>query len=332
MIKNKVLCIGEALIDRIICKSNNEYKDYFGGAPANVACALKKLNVSSAFIGCLGNDKDGKEFVDLFNALDVDISFLQVNNKFSTRIVNVLSDDYGDRSFSGFETKNNDFFADEALDKSIFEKKIYQLEKLYSETKYIITGTNLLSSSKSSQALNFLLNFSKDYQIKIVIDLNWRDIFWQNSSFTKNMTQLDHINKIKKFLTQGSILKLAHEEAILFFGTNDPCLISNNLPKKPDVIITHGSNPIIWFIQGIQGSNSLEHTMKIIDTTGAGDAFLAGLISQLVNSEDNFNKTTIKNLVHFANVSGLLTCLGKGAIESQPYYSKVLKFLDIWGS
>ena len=157
MIKKKVICIGEALIDRIISKSSNEFTDYFGGAPANVACALKKLEISSVFIGCLGDDIDGKNFLKLFNDLNIDINHLQISNNFPTRIINVLSDEKGERSFSGFESINNDFYADEVLDQSILEGQIYQLEKIYSEAKYIVTGTNLLSASKSEQSLKFLL-------------------------------------------------------------------------------------------------------------------------------------------------------------------------------
>ena len=45
MKKKKVICIGEALIDRIRNKSNEGFTDFLGGAPANVACALRKLKI-----------------------------------------------------------------------------------------------------------------------------------------------------------------------------------------------------------------------------------------------------------------------------------------------
>ena len=51
MKKTKVVCIGEALIDRIRNKSNQGFTDFLGGAPANVACALKKLKIDSIFTG-----------------------------------------------------------------------------------------------------------------------------------------------------------------------------------------------------------------------------------------------------------------------------------------
>ena len=60
-----------------------------GGAPANVACALRKLKIDSTFIGSLGSDDYGKKIIKQFNALDVNLDFLQLDNDLSTRVVNV---------------------------------------------------------------------------------------------------------------------------------------------------------------------------------------------------------------------------------------------------
>ena len=102
--------------------------------------------------------------------------------------------------------------------------------------------------------------------------------------------------------------------------------ISERLLNRPDVIITDGANPILWFINGVQGMTEVLKTPKIIDTTGAGDAFLAGLISQLLLFDYPSNELEIQNCVRFASVCGLLTCLGEGAIEQQPDYLKVNEF------
>jgi len=102
MKKTKVVCIGEALIDRIRNKSNEGFTDFLGGAPANVACALSKLKIDSIFVGCLGNDNFGKQFIEQFNELNVNLDFLQLDNDSSTRVVNVDRDQFGDRFFSGF--------------------------------------------------------------------------------------------------------------------------------------------------------------------------------------------------------------------------------------
>ena len=329
MSKLQIVCIGEALIDKIINKSDSNFKNYLGGAPANVVCALRKLNVPAAFIGCLGDDAFGKEFIDLFQELNINTEFLQIAKESSTRIVKVMRDESGDRSFSGFEVTKSSDFADEMLDKSSIIKDINNLKKHFLKTKYIVTGTNLLAFSKSAESLCFLLDFAKNFRIKIIIDVNWRAIFWDHSNFNKDT----NLQKVKNFLHNADILKLASEEATLFFETNDPSEISHVLTKQPDVIITNGAKPINWYINGIEGSNEvIQHKSKIIDTTGAGDAFLAGLISRFYFDSNLDDQFKIKEDIKFASVCGLLTCCGEGAIEQQPEDKLVYKFLEDCGS
>ena len=327
MKKTKVVCIGEALIDRIRNKSNQEFTDFLGGAPANVACALKKLKIESSFIGRLGSDEFGKKFIEKFNDLDVNIDFLQLDNNLSTRIVIVNRDDSGDRYFSGFYSCSQTFFADEALNCNLFEKDLRDLEKLFLETKYIVTGTIILSSSISLKSINFLLRLANKFDVKIIIDLNWREVFWDYSTFSSQVSHKKRINLIRNFLDCANILKLAKEEAILFFENENPSQISEKLLNKPDVIITDGGNPISWYVNSIQGKTEVINKSKIIDTTGAGDAFLAGFISKLIAFGYPSTKAEIINYIKFASVSGLLTCFGEGAIDQQPDYEKVNEFL-----
>ena len=327
MKKKRVICIGEALIDRIRNKSNKGFKDFLGGAPANVACALRKLKIDSIFIGSLGNDDNGKKFIQYFKELEVNLDFLELDNDSSTRVVNVDRDKFGDRFFSGFEVSSHSCFADEVLSKKLIEKEILNLEKSFLETKYLVTGTILLSSPISAETIFFLLEQAKKFEVKIVIDLNWREVFWDHSSFSSEISKVVRENLIKKCLNHANILKLAKEEANLFFEYENPMLISQKLSNQPDVIITDGENPVAWYINGLQGITETPNSQKIVDTTGAGDAFLAGLISKLIASGYPSNELEIEDCIKFAGVCGLLTCLGEGAIEQQPYYEKVNKFL-----
>jgi len=166
MKKKKVICIGEALIDRIRNKSNQGFSDFLGGAPANVACALRKLKIDSTFIGSLGSDDYGKKFIKQFNELDVNLDFLQLDNNSSTRVVNVDRDQFGDRFFSGFEQSSHSCFADEAFSKKLIEKEILNLDKSFLEIKYLVTGTILLSSPISAETIFFLLNRLKNLKSK----------------------------------------------------------------------------------------------------------------------------------------------------------------------
>jgi len=239
MKKKKVICIGEALVDRIRNKSNQGFTDFLGGAPANVACALRKLKIDSTFIGSLGSDNYGKKFITQFNKLDVNLDFLLLDNDSSTRVVNVDRDQSGDRFFSGFAESSHSCFADEVLSKKLIEKEIFKLEKFFLETKYLVTGTILLSSPISAKTIFFLLEKAKKFEVKIVIDLNWRKVFWDYSSFSSEISKAARVNLIKKFLNHSNVLKLAKEEATLFFEDANPLRISQQLSNRPDVIITN---------------------------------------------------------------------------------------------
>lgn len=327
MKKTKVVCIGEALVDRIKNKTNQGFTDFLGGAPANVVSALRKLQIDSAFIGRIGSDDFGKKFIKQFNELEVNIKFLQLDDCLPTRIVKVDRDNSGDRYFSGFDTSLNTVFADEALDVNEIKKDLKSLEKLFSKTKYLVSGTIILASPISADSINFLLSLANKFDVKIIIDLNWREVFWDFATSSSETSKKERVNLIRSLLNEAHILKLAKEEAILFFENENPLEISEKLLNRPDVIITDGANPILWFINGVQGMTKVCRSLKIIDTTGAGDAFLAGLISKLLSFDYPSNKSEIQNCVRFASVCGLLTCLGEGAIEQQPDYSKVNKFL-----
>ncbi len=327
MNSSKVICVGEALVDQIINNPEGNCKNYLGGAPANVACALSKLGVNTEFVGCLGDDEFGKEFINLFRNLGVKIQSTQVDKNCTTRIIKVCINDEGERSFAGFVNSQKNF-ADEMLDRKVFESSKISLQNLFKETKYLITGTNLLASDKSSESLLFLVEYASKSGVNIVIDANWREIFWDNL----DKSSQDHMQKIKKFLINGDILKLSDEEAILFFGNNNPSLISQSLSKKPDVIITNGDKPISWFINGFEDTTKVLKSSKIIDTTGAGDSFLAGLISRFINRKEDFDKDSLINHIQFASVCGLISCLGEGAIQPQPNINQVQDFLKSYGS
>ncbi len=327
MKKKKVICIGEALIDRIKNKSNQGFTDFLGGAPANVACALRKLKIDSTFIGSLGNDDYGRKFISQFDQLGVNQDFLQIDHNSSTRVVNIGRDQFGDRFFSGFEGSSNSCFADEVINKKLIEKEILNLEKSFLEIKYLVTGTVLLSSPISAETILFLVEQANKFEVKIVIDLNWREVFWDHASLSSEISTAARVNLIKNFLNHANVLKLAKEEATLFFEDENPLLISQQLPNRPDVIITDGKNPVLWYINGLQGITETPTSQEIVDTTGAGDAFLAGFISKLISSGYPSNAQEIEVCIKFACVCGLLTCFGEGAIEQQPYYEKVNKFL-----
>tara|TARA_Y100001968_G_C19339068_1_gene708474 strand:- start:101 stop:1159 length:1059 start_codon:yes stop_codon:yes gene_type:complete len=329
----KVICIGEALIDRLGplggslgAEQEQSFQDCLGGAPANVACALSKLGVDAAFIGRLGNDWIGEKFRQVLIENQVNISGLQEDKYRPSRIVLVERNLQGDRSFGGFEGDKGNGFADQA----IAIKEVSDHWSLLSrEAKWIVLGTIPFASNSSSEAVFWILEKALSSGIRIAADVNWRPTFWNSQASPDQAPDSVASAAIRPLLEISSLIKLAKEEALYFFGMDDPTKISRSLPQNPDVVVTNGSKPVKWLLGQFSGEMEVLEPPLVVDTTGAGDAFTAGLISKiLVNDLAEYTRLNAEGIIRFASACGALVCTKAGAILPQPQAKEVQAFID----
>ena len=317
----KVICLGEALVDRLgrpgeQFKEGSLYEDFFGGAPANVACGLARLGISVALVSRLGDDNIGNRFHKMMINRGVQLNGLQKDNNRPTRVVKVRRDLNGDRSFEGFWGDKGDGFSDQALQLLSIKKVWNSISK---NADWLVIGTIPLATKESSQSLFWSIENALKCGIRIAIDVNWRPTFWDEKLHPLSGPSQETIDIIKSILINASLLKLSKEEALWFFNTCDPFQISTSLPQKPDVVVTDGGSPIKWFLAGFVGDTSIISSINVIDTTGAGDAFMVGLLYKLVSIRPLTKSVQLMNeIIHFGACCGALVCKGKGAIEPQP--------------
>ena len=329
---SNVICIGEALIDRLgplggDFGSEAHAIDCFGGAPANVACALSRLDVNVSFIGSLGTDQFGNDFKHLMTERCINLSGLQQDSLRPTRIVLVRRDAEGERFFGGFEGDNGSGFADQAISS---ETMINKWPLIADKAKWLVIGTIPLASKLSSEALKVCIDKALHSGINIALDLNWRPTFWRDNASLDLAPTAKELNSIKPILDKVTLLKLAKEEAQWFFNSTDPFEISSNLPQRPSVIVTDGSNPINWLLSKNIGKSEAFLSIPVVDTTGAGDAFTAGLIYKLLSLDlDKISKQIAEEIIQFASACGAYVCQKVGAIESQPSLHDIDQFLSL---
>jgi len=332
MKSKKVIALGEALIDRLGPPGGDPsfdlpVTDCFGGAPANVACALSRLGVDVSFVGSLGNDAFGKSFKNLLIQRGININGLQQDKLRPTRIVLVRRDFDGERSFEGFAGDKGLGFADQAI---LLDQMIKDWPIVIDNVQWLVLGTIPLASEISSNTFLWCIENALHAGIKIALDLNWRPTFWRNKVSTDLAPSLDEKNKIISILKNVSLMKLAKEEAQWFFNTSNPIEISSSLPQRPSVIVTDGSNPVSWLINNHSGNSFTISPSSVVDTTGAGDAFTGGLIYKLLSVElDQLSKHMAEEIIQFAIACGAHVCSGVGAIEAQPYREDIDKLLSL---
>jgi fructokinase len=320
----RVLCLGEALVDRLgplggdpSTASVADCDDRLGGAPANVACALARLGTPVGLIGRLGEDAIGAAFRDLFRQRDVAVQALQRDASHPSRVVLVRRHANGERVFQGFAGDQALGFADQMLDRAELEAVWPGLAE---QASWLLVGTIPLASMASADCLQWVLAQAKAAGLALAVDVNWRPTFWNPEADPAAGPTADAQALIQPLLEQVSLLKLAREEALWFFGSDDPAVIAAGLPQQPDVVVTDGAEPVRWFIAKEAGSMPVFPPAQVIDTTGAGDAFTAGLL--------HCWDRPVTERLRFASACGAMVCSGAGAIDPQPREQDVLAFLN----
>ena len=308
-----VVCLGEALIDRLGPPGGDPVvdrpvDDHLGGAPANVACGLARLGTPVAFAGRLGQDAIGEAFASLFAERGVDTTLLQRDAERPSRIVLVRRARDGERYFQGFEGDQGAGFADQALEPAALP-----------QARWLLIGSLPLAAPTSSSALLSAVRQARSQGMAIALDVNWRPTFWDVTADPEDGPSEAVKAVIQPLLDQAALIKLAREEALWFFNTDDPGVIQQALPQRPDVVVTDGAAPVCWQLGVDSGRQAAFRPPTVIDSTGAGDAFTAGLLHRWA--------AVPQERIRFATACGALVCGGAGGIDPQPTRAQVEAFL-----
>lgn len=307
----KVICLGEVLVD---CISNQQPE--CGGAPANVACGLVKLGTSAALVGAVGGDRYGQGCLDLLNQVGVDTSGMQIYPEAITRQVLVEINELGDRRFVGFNGDDQANFADRLIEPQLIP------EELFTDAEFLVMGTLGLASAITASAMNQALELAEDNFVKVVIDINWRPIFWPDPLAAPPV--------IKELLLRADYVKFSAEEAQWLFQTSSPRAIAQELDHLEGVIITDGDQPCRYYLGEYSGQIPA-YNVPVVETTGAGDAFLAGLLHQLCHNsfgQLRANPEQVRQIMTYATAVGAISTMGVGAITAQPNHEQVQNFLS----
>ncbi|MBD2180454.1 carbohydrate kinase [Planktothrix sp. FACHB-1355] len=316
----RVLCLGEILFDCLADRAGRaldeveSWTPYPGGAPANVACGLVKLGTKSGFIGCVGEDEPGNALVQLLQNVGVDVAGVQRHPTAPTRQVYVLRSQTGDRSFAGFGNYNTTEFADTRLQAADLPVKLLE------EAEFLVLGTLELAYPQSRVAISQALHIAEQHFVKILVDINWRPVFWPHPDLAPHV--------IQDLLKRVDFLKLSEEEAEWLFGTIDPGAIAHKLNHCEGVLVTAGEKGCAYYLAENQGELPA-FSVDVVDTTGAGDSFVAGFVHQLCQHgiKSLSDADTAKRIVTYATAVGALTATKPGAIAAQPTAAEVEDFL-----
>ena len=278
------------------------YERKAGGAPFNVACALKKFGADVKFVGSVGDDLIGQFLIKYAKDFGMDTTYINQNKERNTTLAFVELNEEGERSFCFYRKNTADYCMPEVSD------------ELLKSADIICIGSLMLADANCVEYALDIINRAHALQKTVAFDVNYRtDIYRDKESAVKTY---------KKVLAVADIVKFSEDEVETF--TED---YVNQLEDKL-VLITLGKDGSEWRYKGERGRMP-SISVKSVDTTGAGDAFFAGALSILDKNVGNpITQEILNDSLGFGNIAGALNTTGRGAIDNLPDLDTINKYLN----
>jgi ribokinase len=218
-----------------------------GGGGTNTAVAFARFGLKTGYIGKVGDDSDGKKILDLLKKEKV--AFLgKIDKKCMTGYSVILDSSHKDRTILTYKGANDDLSFDE------LNKKI--------ETKWLYFSSLLGKSFQTQKKL-----------AEIMVNKGTKIAFNPSSYLIKN-------HDLSSLLKLCEVLIVNKEEAKMLTAEEDLFRGIVNLGPKI-VIITDMNNPAQCY-DGQKLYSIIPHNIKVVERTGAGDAFASGFVAGLV--------------------------------------------------
>lgn len=312
-----IVSLGEILIDFTPSGHNDRGIPLFaqnpGGAPANVLAMAAKLGGKAAFIGKVGNDGFGEYLKNILEEHSVDARGLVKDDSIPTTLAFVHLNSEGDRSFTFYRKPG----ADICLKASEVKKDIID------DCKIFHFGSLSLTDEPCRTATLETIRYAKEQGEMISFDPNYRPGLWESPLCAKE--------QMLNCIAMADILKVSEEEMELITGEKAPEIGSERLLKMGPkaVFITMGANGAYYRNNACCGAVPA-FKVKVVDTTGAGDAFMGAALWRLKEyTIDEVANIELRDIVAFANAAGSLTTTHSGAIPSLPTYEEIQNELDL---
>ena len=308
-----VVCFGETLVDFLPSSPGQRVRDVpawhpcTGGSPANVAVGLARLGLRPAMLGVVGADEFGHFLRERLASEGVDVSHLRQTAEARTGLVFISLDARGERSFTYFRTRSAEFLLGEADVDAGFLLR----------AKAVHCGSNSLHRPEAREATVRMLELARGAGRIVSCDPNLRLHAWEDPSELKGL--------LGRMLPLCTVVKLSEEEMGFATGTDvpDEALARLAALGVPLPVVTLGEKGAVLLWQG-ERVHVPAPRARVLDTTGAGDGFVAALLHGLVRwygdarALSGATRAELTALATFACAVGARVVERFGAVDGLP--------------
>lgn len=314
-----IIALGELLIDFTEAGKSSSGKKLFeqnpGGAPANLLTVAAHMGYQTEFIGKVGADMHGDFLKKTLEEEGIGTRYLIQDESFFTTLAFVEIAENGERHFS--------FSRKPGADTQLRAEELNQ--QLLENCKIFHFGALSLTNEPSRTATIEAVKGAKAAGVLISYDPNYRESLW----FDKQTA----VSQMKSMIPYADIMKVSDEELVLLTGVEDyNKAVTQLLELGPKLVaVTLGSDGVLlareYKREKVEGFK-----VNAIDTTGAGDSFWGGFLSEYLKQEKSLEEFTweeIKNCAVYGNATAALCVQRRGGIPAIPKKKEVEQFINM---
>ena len=304
----RVWVTGDAVVD-LIPNGETNYLKCPGGAPANVAVAISRLGGDSAFFGRVGQDPLGRFMKQVLKDEGVDTQYMLLDEEHRTSTVIVDLDDQGERSFT--------FMVKPSADQFLQPQDV----PAFKQGEWLHVCSIALANEPSRSTTLAAMKAIKAAGGYVSFDPNLREEVWLNPADLKSV--------VLQAVALADVVKFSDDELLFLTDKADLQTALSWLNEQYDL-------PLIVITQGKKGALVIHNNeqqlitgkpVNPVDTTGAGDAFVGGLLAGLVACDDWHNNDNLLKIIRQANACGALATTAKGAMTALPTATQLVEYL-----
>jgi fructokinase len=296
--KQGVISIGEAFVDFIAKdETNTTYHRLLGGATVNVAVGVRRQGIPSYYVCKLGQDETSQFVEKELKREQVDTSYCTYNETKKVCSVYVHLDEQGDRYFYSYINETPDeWVTAEELD-----------HKTFQESKIFYFGSGTLFHQTARQTTDQALVYAKEENMLVAFDTNIRLKRWESEEQCRDT--------IFSYMKKADIVKMAEDELLFLTG--------KKTFEQGLHVISEWGIPFLFITRGREGACAVHQEkqvyvpgieVKAVDTTGAGDAFMAALLSRIHDEGIPENEAQLEAYTRFAKESGAIATTKFGSL------------------
>lgn len=318
----EVICLGELLIDFVSSKKGVALIDAPGfvkapgGAPANVAAGVARLGREAGFIGKIGDDAFGHYLRRVLADSGVDVSGLALARDVRTTLAFVAVTAEGVPDFS--------FYRHPGADMMLGARDI-KASYIRSAKIFHFGSISLIDEGPKAATLK-ALDLARRAGALVTYDPNLRPSLWRSAAQARR--------EIWNGFAYADVTKVSDEEWEFVTGIDSLEKGSKRILDRGVklVIVSRGKEGAYWN-NGRESGNLPGYKVKVAETTGAGDAFVAQIIVSILRegeagaSLESLGAEKLNEIIDRANASAAICCTKIGAIPGLPTSSQVARFL-----